>query len=81
MTWHVIRVRSKDAQKQLARTSLRDNLDVSEIIDIFTCEDIVSFKYQFLTTRYTTDFYIIYLIFRISEDDPFLVFQKGAAGE
>ena len=24
MTWHVIRVRSKDAQKQLARTSLRD---------------------------------------------------------
>ena len=22
MTWHVIRVRSKDAQKQLARTSL-----------------------------------------------------------
>ena len=23
MTWHVIRVRSKDAQKQLARTSLR----------------------------------------------------------
>ena len=25
MTWHVIRVRSKDAQKQLARTSLRDS--------------------------------------------------------
>ena len=24
MTWHVIRVRSKDAQKQLARTSLRE---------------------------------------------------------
>ena len=26
-------------------------------VDIFTCEDIVSF-FQFVTTRYTTDFYI-----------------------
>ena len=42
--------------------NLRDKLDVSEIIDIFTCEDIISSHvrisyrfYQFLTTRYTTD--------------------------
>ena len=45
--------------------NLRDKLDVSEIIDIFTCEDIsshvrISYRfYQFVTTRYTTDFYII----------------------
>ena len=46
--------------------NLRDKLDVSEIIDIFTCEDIISSQvrisyrfYQFVTTRYTTDFYII----------------------
>ena len=46
--------------------NLRDKLDVSEIVDIFTCEDIISSHvrisyrfYQFLTTRYTTDFYII----------------------
>ena len=37
--------------------NLSDKLDITEIIDIFTCEDIVSF-YQFVTTRYTTDFYI-----------------------
>ena len=37
-----------------------------KIIDIFTCEDIISSHvrisyrfYQFVTTRYTTDFYII----------------------
>ena len=52
--------------------SLRDKLDITEIIDIFkcvmwryhifTCEDIVSF-YQFVTTRYTTDFYIIKKIY------------------
>ena len=46
--------------------NLRDKLDISEIIDIFTCEDIISSHvrisyrfYQFLTTRYTTDLYII----------------------
>ena len=48
--------------------NLRDKLDITEIIDIFTCEDIISSHvrisyrfYQFLTTRYTTDFYIIIL--------------------
>ena len=46
--------------------NLRDKLDVSEIIDIFTCEDIISLHmriscrfYQFVTTQYTTDFNII----------------------
>ena len=46
--------------------NLRDKLDISEIIDIFTCEDIISSQvrisyrfYEFVTTRYTTDFYII----------------------
>ena len=46
--------------------NLRDKLDITEIIDIFTCEDIISSHvrisyrfYQFVTTRYTTDFYII----------------------
>ena len=41
-------------------------IDISEIIDIFTCEDIISSHvkisycfYQFITTRYTTDFNII----------------------
>ena len=45
---------------------LRDKLGISEIIDIFTCEDIIfshvrtSYRfYEFVTTRYTTDFYII----------------------
>ena len=45
--------------------NLTDKLDVSEIIDIFTCEDIISSHarisyrfYQFVTTRYTTDFII-----------------------
>ena len=49
-----------------AKYNLRDKLDISEIIDIFTCEDILSSHvrisyhfYQFVTTRYTTDFYII----------------------
>ena len=48
--------------------NLRDKSDVSEIINIFTCEDIISSYvrisyrfYQFVTTRYTTDFYIIKL--------------------
>ena len=43
-----------------------DKLDISEIIDIFTCEDVISSTlrmsycfYQFITTQYTTDFYII----------------------
>ena len=49
--------------------NLRDKLDVSEIIDFFTCEDIsshvrISYRfYQFVTTRYTTDFYIIKYIY------------------
>ena len=45
--------------------NLRDKLDIIEIIDIFTYEDImssfarISYRfYQFVTTRYTTDFYI-----------------------
>ena len=46
--------------------NLRNKLDNTEIIDIVTCEDIISSHvrisyrfYQFVTTRYTTDFYII----------------------
>ena len=46
--------------------NLRDKLGITEVIDIFTCEDIISSHvrisyrfYQFVTTRYTTDFYII----------------------
>ena len=44
--------------------NLRDKLDISEIIDIFTCEDIISSHKRishrfYVTTRYTTDFYII----------------------
>ena len=36
MTWHVIRVRSKDAQKQLARTSLSSDKKADSIfIDHF----------------------------------------------
>ena len=40
--------------------NLRDKLDVSEIIDIDIVSSSISYRfYQFLTTRYTTDFYII----------------------
>ena len=46
--------------------NLRDKLGISEIIDIFTCEDIISSHvrilycfYEIVTTQYTTDFYII----------------------
>ena len=46
--------------------NLRGKPDVTEIIDIFTCEDNISSHvrisyrfYQFVTTCYTTDFYII----------------------
>ena len=46
--------------------NLRDKPDVTEIIDVFTCENIISSHvrtsyrfHQFVTTRYTTDFYII----------------------
>ena len=46
--------------------NLRDKLYITEIIDIFTCEDIISSHvrisyrfYQFVTTCYSTDFYII----------------------
>ena len=45
-----------------SKYNLRDKLDITEIIDIFTCEDIISSHvrisyrfYQFVTTRYTTD--------------------------
>ena len=47
---------------------LRDKPDVTDVIDISTCEDIISSHvrisyrfYQFVTTRYTTEFYIISL--------------------
>ena len=53
--------------------NLRDKLDITEIIDIFTCEDIISshvrisYRFnQFVTTRYTTDFYIIKVL-KLSE--------------
>ena len=46
--------------------TLKDKLDISGIVEIFTCEDIISSHrrishrfYHFVTTRYTTDFYII----------------------
>ena len=45
--------------------NLREKLDISEIIDIFTCEDIISSYvkilyrfYQYVTSWYTTDFYL-----------------------
>ena len=56
--------------------NLRDKRDITEIIDIFTCEDIISSHvrisyhfYQFVTTRYTTDFYIIKYIINIIIND------------
>ena len=46
--------------------NVRDKLDISEIIDIFTCEDIIPSHvrilyrfYQFVTNLYTADFYVI----------------------
>ena len=62
--------RSGDGKRNILwgwpKYNLRDKPDVTEIIDIFTCEDIISSHvrisyrfYQFVTTRYTTDFYII----------------------
>ena len=46
-------------------TNLSDKVDIGEIIDISTCEDIISSHvrisyrfYRFVTTRHTTDFYI-----------------------
>ena len=60
------RGRPEDVSMIYQRDNLRDKPDVNEIIDIFTCEDIISSRvrisyrfYQFVTTRYTTDFYII----------------------
>ena len=59
--------------------NLRDKLDITEVIDIFTCEDIISSHvrisyrfYQFVTTRYTTDFYIIkgVISFRVNFQTP-----------
>ena len=52
-------------QGNYLKYNLRDKLDITEVIDIFTCENIISSHvrmyrfYQFVTTRYTTDFYII----------------------
>ena len=49
MTWHVIRVRSKDAQKQLARTSLNYCLHsfyLSTIVERFS----VTFFYGGMVT-------------------------------
>ena len=42
MTWHVIRVRSKDAQKQLARTSLRDYATIVMVIILVTMATPIS---------------------------------------
>ena len=64
------------------KCNLRDKPDVTEIIDIFTCEDIISSHvrisyrfYQFVTTRYTTDFYIInqdsYIYIKIVHQDSY----------
>ena len=46
--------------------NLRDKRDITEIIDTFTCEDIISSHvrisyrfYQFVTTRYNTNFYMV----------------------
>ena len=57
-----------DTPTNSIKFNLRDKRDITEIIDIFTCEDIISSHvrisyrfYQFVTTRYTTDFYIIKL--------------------
>ena len=53
--------------------NLRDKLDITKVINIFTCKDIISLHvrisyrfYQFVTTRYTTDFYIINLVITLS---------------
>ena len=47
------------------KNNLRNKLDITEIIDIFTCEDIISSHmrisyrfYLFVTTRYTTCFVV-----------------------
>ena len=53
--------------------NLRDKSDITEIIDIFTCERSSHVRisycfYQFVTTRYTTDFYIINIIIPTSVD-------------
>ena len=56
--------------------NLRDKLDITELVNTFTCEDIISSHvrisyhfYQFVTTRYTTDFYIIKYINNIIIND------------
>ena len=60
--------------------NLRDKPDVTEIIDIFTCEDIISSHvrisyrfYQFVTTRYTPDFYIIKIILILKVKKIFVI--------
>ena len=57
--------------------NLRYKLGISEIIDIFTREDIISSHvrtsyrfYEFVTTRYTTDFYIIIWISGWTQNNP-----------
>ena len=68
--------------------NLRNKLDNIEIIDIFTREDIksshvrISYRfYQFVTTRYTTDFYVYVITWargqlRINFTSIFKVFTK-----
>ena len=63
------RGRPEDVSMNEFKYKLRDKLEVGEFIDIFTCEDIsshvrISYRfYQYVTTRYTTDFYIIQCVF------------------
>ena len=64
--------------------NLREKLDITESIDIFTCEDIISSHvrisyrfYQFVTTRYTTDFYIIKIYCSTRLDLLCLKVRKG----
>ena len=59
--------------------NLGDKLDISEIIDIFTCDDTIPRLYQFVTTQYTTDFYIIKESMTLREHIPVLhnnIFQS-----
>ena len=50
--------------KLLSTNLIKDKLGISEIIDIFISSHVrISYRFhQFVTTRYTTDFYIIIVI-------------------
>ena len=57
-------------------------IDITEVIDIFTCEDIsshvrISYRfYQFVRTRYTTDFYsyiVYWMLQKISSNSQNIV--------